>query len=72
VDLTDDQYELADAIERVLEPAPAGGMTPSAIARKARATTSATATVLGWLVEHRYAHTSGNGAWRHYHWGRAS
>jgi hypothetical protein len=68
-DITAEQDELAGAIERVLESAPEG-LTPSEVARKVRATYDATRPVLGWMVRHRFAHTSGNGARKRYHAGR--
>lgn len=71
-ELTDEQYDLADRIELVLEAAPAAGLTPSAVARRVRTTTAQAALVLAWLTECRYAHTSGNGAWRRYHAGRTN
>jgi hypothetical protein len=70
LDLTDEQYELADRIEAALEAAGPDGLTPSRIARKAHADYHETCDVLFWMVAHQYAHTSGNGAWTHYHAGR--
>jgi hypothetical protein len=40
--------------------------TPSRIARKAGITTTEAYAALAWLVEHRMAVTSGNGAWTKY------
>lgn len=61
-------FDLADAITEALEKA--RDLTPSAAARKVGCSRSAAWIVLGWLVDHQYAHTSGNGAWTHYHPGR--
>jgi hypothetical protein len=69
-DLTHDQYLLADRIIEVVEVANSDGYTPSVIARKAKAEYRQVREVLDWLVEYRYVHTSGNGAWTHYHAGR--
>jgi hypothetical protein len=70
-ELTDTDYNLADQIEAVLEAGPAAGLTPSAVAAKVTGTSTDEARdILRWLVEHGYAHTSGNGAWTHYHAGR--
>jgi hypothetical protein len=68
--LTDEQYQLADRLELALEAAPPAGLTPSAAARKVGTDTVSARHVLDYLVRHRYAHTSGNGAWTHYHHGR--
>lgn len=70
-ELTDEQYEIADKIERILEgPAGKDGLPPSGVARRAKVTYDQAWTVLTWMVRHQYAHTSGNGAWTRYHAGR--
>lgn len=63
-------YVLADRIEAALENADGDGLTPSAVARLVRTDRGAAARVLGWMVANRYAHTTGNGAWRRYRAGR--
>ena len=68
-DLSDEQYELADQLEVALEAAGPAGLTPSQAARKVHATTDAAAVVLGWMVANFFVHTSGHGAWTHYHHG---
>lgn len=68
--LTDEHYELADRLELALEAADARGLTPSVSARKAGTDTLTARHVLDWMVEHKYAHTTGNGAWTRYHAGR--
>lgn len=70
LELADEQFDLADKIEAILERATTAGMTPSLIARRARAEYQDAKRVLTYLVEHKYAHTSGNGAWIRYHAGR--
>jgi hypothetical protein len=69
-ELTDEQYEAADVLNEALEQADQAGLTISAAARKARITYDTAAVVLAWMVTEQYIHTSGNGAWRHYHAGR--
>lgn len=63
-------YDLADAVEEALREL--GDATPSRIARKVRADTAQVQQVLTFLVSNQYAHASGNGAWTHYHPGRAA
>jgi len=69
--MTDEDYDTADRIELVLEASERGGMTPSQVGRKVKASTSTTRRILDWMVARQFAHTTGNGAWAHYHAGRA-
>lgn len=69
-ELTDEQDAIAGQLEAVLEAADGKGLTISAAARKARTDYDTARTLLALLVEGRMAHTSGNGAWTHYHAGR--
>ena len=69
-DLSIADYALADLLEVALEAANADGLTPSVAARKVRSDRDTTARVLAWMVANQYAHSTGNGAWRHYHAGR--
>lgn len=68
--LADHEYEIADRIEDALKAADGNGLTPSTAARKAKTDLHTARRVLDYLVDHAYAHTSGNGAWTHYHAGR--
>jgi hypothetical protein len=68
--LDDREYDIADRIEAALEAADSKGLTPSVAARKAKTDTRTAGRILDYLVDHAYAHTSGNGAWKHYHAGR--
>lgn len=70
LELTDEQYALADRIERVLRAGPGRGLTASFIAKDIRADLSEVTAVLAYLVERQYAHTSGNGEETCYHAGR--
>jgi hypothetical protein len=70
-DLTDEQFDIADRIDVALEAAKREGLTPSQVARKAHTTTAEAAEILDWMTRRQMAHTSGNGAWTHYHKGRA-
>lgn len=63
-------YELCDRIIEALEAAGPEGLTTSQVRRKTKATTSAAMKALDWMVAQQYIHTSGNGAWTHYHAGR--
>lgn len=61
-----------DALDRMTEALEAHrDLTPSALARKAKVDSGRVYTLLDYLVAHQYVHTSGNGAWKHYHPGRA-
>lgn len=71
-DLTDAEFEIADALDLALADAGPEGLTPSRAARKARTDTRTAERLLRWLVADLSAHTSGNGCWTHYHAGRAS
>lgn len=69
---TDDcLYDVADRLVLALEAAAPAGLTPSQAARQARCTYREAADTLAWMVDEQYAHTSGNGAWTHYHAGSA-
>lgn len=63
--------DLADRIEPALENADRDGLTPSAAARRVGVPTGEARAALAWMVAHRFAHTTGNGAWARYHAGRA-
>jgi response regulator of citrate/malate metabolism len=69
--LADDDFEIADRIEAALDTAGPEGLTPSRAARKAKTDTVTARRVLEYLVDHAYAHTTGNGCWAHYHAGSA-
>jgi hypothetical protein len=69
VELPEELDPVADAIEAALKTK--GDLTASAAARAARTDTLTARRVLFYLVSHAYAHTSGNGAWTHYHPGRS-
>jgi hypothetical protein len=69
--LTDEQYAVADRLRDALEAAGPAGLTPSQAGRKTGTTTTVAYEVLRWMVDNHYAHTTGNGAWTHYHAGRA-
>ena len=69
--LEEDEYDVVDRLELALEAAGPAGLTPSQAARKARTDTLTAQRLLVWLVRNLSAHTSGNGAWTHFHAGRA-
>ena len=62
---------ILDALDLALDEADANGLTPSQAARKAGTDTRTARRLLDDLVNGYYAHTSGNGAWTHYHRGPA-
>jgi hypothetical protein len=64
-ELTDSQYNMADAIELWLETHP-GMYSPSRIARGVKADTVAAADVLRWMDANVFVLADGNGAWRKY------
>lgn len=71
------EERLGEKIDRVgfvlQDHAPAAGMTPSQVARKARVTTREAYEALEWMLARRLARSSGNGAWTRYHpWWRPS
>ncbi len=57
-------YSTADVIEPVLDAEPDKWWTPSAVARKAKITTSEAGRALAWMDEHNYVKADGNGCWR--------
>jgi hypothetical protein len=65
-ELTDAQYNAADAIEAVLEAAPARTWSPSEMAQRIKSTTTETASVLRWMTDHQIISATGNGAWTRY------
>jgi hypothetical protein len=66
-DLTDEQYELADALGDLIDAAGTETWwTPSQLARKVKVGTTATYPVLNWLVTRNFVIASGNGAWTKY------
>lgn len=67
-ELPDHLYDAADVIEAKLQAK--GDLTPSQAARAAKLDASDAGKILRYLVAHGYAHTSGSGAWTHYHPGR--
>ena len=64
-ELTDIQYDMADAIELWLESHP-GLHSPSVIARGIKAETVRTLEVLRWMERNIFVTADGNGAWRKY------
>jgi hypothetical protein len=67
-ELPDHLYDAADVIDAKLQAK--GDLTPSKAARYAKVTSHEAWEILRYLVAHGYAHTSGNGAWTHFHPGR--
>lgn len=65
-DLTDEQYEIADAIGEVFEADEERTWTPSELARKAKVSTNDVYPVLGWMANHQFASSYGNGCRRRY------
>lgn len=61
---TEADWEIA---ERFTPEVLAGGVSPSAAARRARTTTPTARRILGALAADRLVRTSGNGAWTHFH-----
>jgi hypothetical protein len=62
-----------DALDRITATLEADlDLTPSRVARKAKVDRNHVYSLLGWMVAHQLAHTSGNGAWTHYHPGRVA
>lgn len=66
-DYSDPIWDRADKLDEVLKKADAKGLTPSAAARKAKMSTTEAFTTLKFMVAHKFARTSGNGAWTRYH-----
>lgn len=66
-DYSDPIWDRADTITEVLQAADAKGLTPSVTARKAKMTYREAADTLTFMVDHKFARTSGNGAWTRYH-----
>jgi hypothetical protein len=62
-EMTESDYDLADAIEGALSDT---FESPSTIARKAKVATSDVHRVLPWMVRNNYLIAAGNGAWRKY------
>jgi hypothetical protein len=60
-ELTDEQYALADQIERFLEQH-ATTWSPSRIARAVRSSTDLVRPVLTYMLDHQYIAAIGNGA----------
>lgn len=65
-DLSDEQYTLADQIERFLQEHSATTWSPSLIARAVRSSTRQVRPVLTYMSHHRYIVSVGNGAWTRY------
>lgn len=65
-DLTNEQFQIADQVERFLEAHPGKDFSPSIIARGIGRTTDQTRPVLRYLFEHRYITADGHGAWTRY------
>lgn len=59
-------FHLADRIDLVIKADRDATWSPSAMARKVRATTDETRAVLEWMAEHDFVSTTGNGAWTRY------
>jgi len=64
-ELTETQYDMADAIDLWLETHP-GMHSPSVIARGIKTETVPTRTVLDWMERCVFVLADGNGAWRKY------
>jgi hypothetical protein len=58
-------FDLVDAVDEALRAT--RDLTPSEAARRAKCSRLAARAALYYLIEHGFAHTSGNGAWTHYH-----
>jgi len=65
-EFTDDQWNALDLIDQALMVAPAG-LVPSTAARAAKIETAEARALLGYLVDHRWAVTSGNGTRIRFH-----
>ena len=66
LELTADQWEIADRISVAIEAEPEKLWTVSALARKIKATHGQVWPVLAWMEENVFVIGSGNGAWRKY------
>lgn len=62
---------LLDSLSDLLEATGREGITPSVAGRKVKVSTNEARAGLEWLVENRFAHTVGNGAWTRYRYGAA-
>ncbi|MER5608228.1 hypothetical protein AB0F93_00460 [Micromonospora tulbaghiae] len=71
LELTDEQFALADRVERHLSRGPQRGLSATQVAAALRVDVAAITPVLNYMVEHRYVHTSGHGDGVAYHHGRA-
>ena len=66
LELTDEQYDVADRIGRLLEANPARLWTPSALGRRTKASKGDVLAALRWMELHVFLVGVGNGSWRKY------
>ena len=65
--IDDIDYDLADRVQEIIDSGPADGMTPSQVARKAKASREDVMSMLAWLIRNVHITHDDRGAWTHYY-----